>query len=428
MSLFFLFPCKCKDKGWVCLICRKLGEVFFIFTGMRSLFVLFLGMALTGSAQSYTSYFTGNSTDLEVTANGGICLMGGSTEDDNGMRWFLERANGGDVLVIRTSGSDGYNDYLYNQLGVSVNSVETIVFNNPSAVNSFYIHSKINQAEAIWIAGGDQWNYISYWRGTLIDDLINAGIQNRNMAIGGTSAGMAILGGYYFSAQNGTVTSSTALSNPFDSDVTIDNTPFIDLPILDDVITDTHYDDPDRKGRHVVFMSRILNDNGVTAKGIACDEYTAVCIDENGMASVYGEHPDYDDYAYFLQVNCEYPFNTPETIQANTPLTWNINGEAIKVYFAPGTVDGSVQFDLNNWRDGVGGSWQHWYVNNGTLIEHNGTQIDCGVEGIETLDLESNQIIEICDLLGRPTQIKNNEFIFVKYANGTIVKYMPCIH
>jgi len=226
------------------------------------------------------------------------------------------------------------------------------------------------------------------------------------------------------SAENGTVTSATALSNPFDGDVTVDNTPFINLPILGDVVTDTHYDDPNRKGRHVVFMSRMLNDHGVVAKGIACDEYTAVCIDENGMASVYGEHPDYDDYAYFLQVNCEYPFNSPETIEANTPLTWNMNGEALKVYFAPGTEDGSVQFDLNNWKEATGGSWQHWYVTNGTLIEHNGTQIDCGVEGIESLYLESNQIIGISDVLGRPAQFKKNEFLFVKYANGTIVKCM----
>ena len=391
---------------------------------MKLLLLVFMGCAIHGFSQNYTSYFTGNSTDLEVASNGGICLMGGSTEDDNGMRWFLERANGGDVLVIRTSGSDGYNDYLFNQLGVSVNSVETIVFNNPSAANEFYIHQKINKAEAIWIAGGDQWNYISYWRDTPIDSLINNGIQNRNMAIGGTSAGMAILGGFYFSAENGTVTSATALSNPFDGDVTVDHTPFINLPILGDVVTDTHYDDPNRKGRHVVFMSRMLNDHGVVAKGIACDEYTAVCIDENGMAYVYGEHPDYDDYAYFLQVNCEYPFNVPETIQANEPLTWNMNGEALKVYFAPGTTDGSVQFDLNNWKEATGGSWQHWYVTNGTLIEHNGTQIDCGVEGIESLDLESNQIIGISDVLGRPAQFKKNEFFFVRYANGSVVKYM----
>ena len=246
---------------------------------MKCLLIVFIGVSIFGFSQNYTTYFTGSQTNLELVANGGICLMGGATEDDNGMRWFLERANGGDVLVIRTSGSDGYNDYLFNQLGIPVNSVETIVFNNPSAVNESYIHQKIQGAEAIWIAGGDQWNYISYWRDTAIDSLINDGILNRNMAIGGTSAGMAILGGHYFSAQYGTVTSASALSNPFDSDITVDNTPFIDLPILQDVVTDTHYDDPDRKGRHVVFMSRMLNDHGVVAKGIACDEYTAVCID-----------------------------------------------------------------------------------------------------------------------------------------------------
>ena len=35
-------------------------------------------------------------------------MMGGSVENDNAMRWFLERADGGDVLVLRASGSDGY--------------------------------------------------------------------------------------------------------------------------------------------------------------------------------------------------------------------------------------------------------------------------------------------------------------------------------
>ena len=43
-------------------------------------------------------------------------MMGGATEDDNAMKWFLERANGGDVLILRASGSDGYNQYLYSQL------------------------------------------------------------------------------------------------------------------------------------------------------------------------------------------------------------------------------------------------------------------------------------------------------------------------
>lgn len=119
--------------------------------------------------QSYTSYFTGNTTDQIANPESGICLMGGATEDDEAMKWFLNRSNGGDVLVLRASGSDGYNDYMYSDLGVSINSVETIVFNSAAAANESYIHQKIEQAEAIWLAGGDQWNYVSYWRNTTID-------------------------------------------------------------------------------------------------------------------------------------------------------------------------------------------------------------------------------------------------------------------
>ena len=29
--------------------------------------------------------------------------------------WILERSNGGDILVLRTSGSDGYNNYLFSE-------------------------------------------------------------------------------------------------------------------------------------------------------------------------------------------------------------------------------------------------------------------------------------------------------------------------
>lgn len=320
-------------------------------------------------AQSYTAYFTGNSTDITTTPAGGICLMGGATENDSAMKWFLDRANGGDVLVLRASGSDGYNNYMFSQLGATVNSVETIVCNSAAASQQPYLHQKIQQAEAIWFAGGDQWNYVSYWRNTPVDSLINDALQNRNIVIGGTSAGMAILGGFYFSAENGTVTSSAALANPYDNDVTPDVTPFLEVNYLHDVITDTHYDDPDRKGRHVTFLARILTDHGVEAKGIACDEYTAVCIDESGIASVYGDWPSYDDNAYFLIPNCELLDRTPETCTAGTPLNWNRGQEALNVYTVKGTLNGLNTFDLNDWQTGSGGLLTHWYVDNGTLRE-----------------------------------------------------------
>ncbi|MFT5015707.1 MAG: cyanophycinase-like exopeptidase, partial [Limisphaerales bacterium] len=213
--------------------------------------LLLLILPCTGvSAQNYVSYFTGNAEDVRTSPTGGTCLMGGSREDDNAMRWFLQRADGGDVLVLRTSGSDGYNDYLYGELGVMVNSVETIVFENGNAANEAHVHEAIQQAEAIWFAGGNQATYVNYWRGTAVDSLIREAVSNRKVVIGGTSAGMAILGGHYFAATNGTIRSAAALANPFDERVTIESDRFLDLPFLEDVVTDTHYDDPDRRGRH----------------------------------------------------------------------------------------------------------------------------------------------------------------------------------
>ena len=71
----------------------------------------FLGLSMVCSAQDYESFFVGNTTNVETVPSFGICLMGGASEDDNAMQWFLNKANGGDVIVIRTSGGDDYNDY-----------------------------------------------------------------------------------------------------------------------------------------------------------------------------------------------------------------------------------------------------------------------------------------------------------------------------
>lgn len=341
-------------------------------------------------SQNYTSYFIGNNIDAQTLPSGGVCLMGGASEVDNAMSWFLQRANGGDILVLRTSGSDGYNNYLYSNLGVNVNSVETIVFNDSTATNEPYIHQKIQQAEAIWFAGGDQWDYISYWRDSEIDSLINYAITNRNIVIGGSSAGMAIQGKFYFSAENGTVSSSTALSNPYDNKITVDSLSFISNQYLNNTITDTHYDNPNRKGRHIVFLARILVDYGVEAKGIACDEYTAVCIDTNGIAKVFGDYPNYDDNAYFIQTNCELMSVTPENCSSNSPLDWNLGNEAIKVYSIKGTINGSNTFDLNDWETGKGGIWEDWYVINGDIYQQIGSQINCSTLNISNINQENS--------------------------------------
>ena len=131
-------------------------------------------------AQDYTNYMTGDPSDVSPTPVQGVCLMGGATENDEAMKWFLNRANGGDVLVLRASGSDGYNDYFYTELGVTIHSVETIVINNASGAVDPYVLQQVEDAEAIWFAGGDQYDYVSYFKDTAMEDALNIFINDNN--------------------------------------------------------------------------------------------------------------------------------------------------------------------------------------------------------------------------------------------------------
>jgi cyanophycinase-like exopeptidase len=327
-------------------------------------------------SQGYTSYFTGNATNITVTPTAGYCLMGGATENDNAMKWFLQKANGGDILVLRSSGSNGYNNYFYSELGVTVNSVESIVITSVEGATNPYVIDKINKAEAIWFAGGNQANYVNYFKNNAFNVAINNHINVKQGVIGGTSAGMAILGSHYFSAMNGSITSSDALQNPYHPNVTIGKNDFLTINILQNTITDTHFDNPDRRGRLSSFLARIKKEDNVNLKGIASEEYTAVCIEGNGIAKVFGSFPSQQDYAYFVFPNCENG-NPQPTCVANIPLTWNFTQGAYKVYKVPGTQDGQYTLDLNNWTTGNGGTWYNWNVINGSLSETSGTVPNC---------------------------------------------------
>ncbi len=323
----------------------------------------------------FTSYHIGNDTDLETSPTFGITMMGGRSEHDQAMKWFLRNANGGDILVLRASGSDGYNEYLFSELGVSVNSVETIVVDNEEAANHEYVIQKIQQAEAIWMAGGDQWKYLNIWGNSPMKGALNDHINIKKGVIGGTSAGMAVLGEWYFSAENGTITSDEALANPFNERLTLDND-FLDLQILKKTITDTHYANRNRQGRHSAFLARLVNSDNSRFYGIACDEYTALCIDELGIARIFGNSPQNQDAVYFIQTNCKSSF-APEEIDDNEPLTWNQDAQALIVYQVIANSGGSQLFNLNTWDEGTGGSWKYWYIENGTWHETNGEEPNC---------------------------------------------------
>lgn len=271
-------------------------------------------------------------------------------------------------MVIRASGSDGYNSYLFSGLEMQVNSVTSIVIASQAAANEQAVYDAMVKAEALFIAGGNQWDYVNYWKNTLVEDAIHYLVNEKGVTIGGTSAGLAVLGEVAYTAENNTVWSSEALNDPYHFRVTLDND-FLHIPFLEEVVTDSHYnrvqgDDMDRKGRHVAFMARMVTDWDMDANGIGINEYTAVGVDENGIARVFG-NPAYEDYAYFLKI----AGGSPEVCQTDTPLTWDQGGLALSVYKILGDDQGSNTFDLNDWQTGNGGEWQSWYVLEGVLFE-----------------------------------------------------------
>ncbi|MEO0586286.1 MAG: cyanophycinase [Planctomycetota bacterium] len=231
----------------------------------------------------------GSSADAQADTSGGLVLMGGGPDVDVAFEWFKDRANGGDIVVIRADRIGGYNPYILSETGgVQPNSVATIGFTSrwqDRASDVQFITDTLNNAEGIFIAGGDQSDYDRYWRGTVVEDILNQKAAD-GVPIGGTSAGLAILGSSAYVALGSSVTSGETMSNPYDNDITLEHD-FLDMPYLDGVITDSHFSERDRHGRLATFMARMLAD-GVEeqAVGLGIDEETALLIDEDGLASV----------------------------------------------------------------------------------------------------------------------------------------------
>ena len=243
-------------------------------------------LTLTLAASGYQYILSGSAADVTPATRPGYLLAGGGGSDDASHRWFLERAGYGDIVVLRASGSDGYHPY-FAELG-PVDSVETILFRDVSAADDPFVLDRIRRAEGIFLAGGDQWNYVRYWRGTAVGREINAAIA-RGVPIGGSSAGLAVLGEFAFTAERDTVTSAQALADPFDPHVTLLGG-FLKIPALRCLITDSHFSQRDRLGRLLVFLGRLrdASDACPAITGIGIDEGTSVQVEPDGAMKVSG--------------------------------------------------------------------------------------------------------------------------------------------
>lgn len=303
-------------------------------------FVLTFTMATLVSAQQaskYQYFRIGNQQDITSKAQFGVALMGGGKDLDEAFQWMCMKSEGGDFLVVRATGDDDYNPYLENLC--HENSVATLVIPNREAAMDPAVASIISKAEALFISGGDQSNYVKYWKGTPVEDAID-GLIKRGIPVGGTSAGLAVLGQFSFSAMNDSAYSKETLANPFNERVTIDKD-FLHVPHMEDTITDTHFVKRDRQGRFLGFMARILADGmAKDVRGIAFDERSAGLMEPDGTVKIVGTGKG----AYFYR-----PKHIPEVCVAGKPLTFR----DLEVYRA-GT---GASFNLVRWTGEKGQSY-----------------------------------------------------------------------
>lgn len=296
----------------------------------------------------------GDMADVQTTTKSGIVIMGGGSDVDAAFRWMIDRSGGGDVVIIRATGTDAYNNYVKG-LG-TVNSIETLKIDSRKLADNDAVAKIIRDAEMLFIAGGDQSDYTNYWKGTKVMSAINYLLTEKKVPVGGTSAGAAILGNYYFSAERGGIDLSLnidALANPYVDRVTIGRDDFLKAPFLQNVITDQHYSQRNRQGRSVAFLGRIMKDWSKTPNGIAVDEATAVCIDETGMAQVIGTNK-----AFFLKTNAT---KAPETFTIGSPVTWNNGGQAIQVSVISG-IAANNKFNMNTFEpETTAGLEKYWW-------------------------------------------------------------------
>jgi cyanophycinase len=240
---------------------------------------------------AYQYLLVGNEADAVTPTRPGFVLEGGGTDIDESFRWMIERSGGGDFLVIRTSGTDAYNDYIYamrTATGLQVDSAATLIVRTREAASDPFAIQTIRDAESLWLAGGDQAKHVAFWRGTPVEDALHE-LVARGVPVGGTSSGLAVMGEYIYSAEADArderpLSSTAALLDPFHPRLTL-RKDFLRLPDLRGTILEPHFDQESRYGRMAASLARI----GLEcpdARGIGIDRETALLVEPDGSARV----------------------------------------------------------------------------------------------------------------------------------------------
>ncbi|QDP01498.1 cyanophycinase [Thalassotalea sp. PS06] len=287
-----------------------------------------------------SSWLTGNAGDAcgsLTQGQGATLLMGGGSDVDAAFsnRVLPHISADMDVVIIRTSGSDGYNDYLNGLL--NADSVNTLLVDSRTLANSDYVNWVIKSAEFVFIAGGDQADYLNQWQGTELQNSLQH-VYDKGGVVGGTSAGMALLGGTVYDPDGILGAISDEVVTDFCHETINFSGGVFNNSLLANVVTDTHFAERDRMARSIVFLGH----QSANAKVISADENTSLFVNSDGASQVDGSGAVYvfreTASTQRTQLSCGSPviYENVERIKLTSGDTinlsnWQHNGAVINV-------------------------------------------------------------------------------------------------
>lgn len=227
---------------------------------------------------------------LNLYSQGRILLIGGGSErtgqnswNYQAFRWLTDNAQQKKVAVIGyESGGSTLVSYFTQYWGASY-AKEFII--NSSNANSQSLYDELITYDIVYIRGGDQYYYYTYYKGKKVQQALEY-IYNNGGAIAGTSAGMHILLKVIFTDDTGySIYPDEAIENPRHSYITLHND---FLNFLPGFVGDSHIAERGRLPRLIGFMANWKFLNNQIVVGIGVDDQTAVAIESNKIATVYG--------------------------------------------------------------------------------------------------------------------------------------------
>ncbi|MDZ7289539.1 MAG: T9SS type A sorting domain-containing protein [candidate division KSB1 bacterium] len=218
---------------------------------------------------------------------GAVLLVGGGSENDNSWsdepyRWLVQHAANKRILILHYADASSFLPNYFLRLGAT--TATNLVINSRALADDSATYRAILQADGLFLRGGDQWRYVELWKGTLTEQALRQ-VHQRGGAIGGTSAGAAVLSAVAFDARLTSVNPRSALRNPLNAGITFTED-FIGF--VPGILADTHFYERGRIGRLLAMMAVYRQQTGKWITGVGIDDATALGVSPDGSAEVFG--------------------------------------------------------------------------------------------------------------------------------------------